>query len=152
MEKHYLADSNWKIKAGTKSIQTYKAKNLKPFFKKTEKTGEVILERFKKYLSCRSVVVMVWQGMNSLGVVRKITGEIDSLASGVSTIRGDFTLDSCTVADIGDQVVRNLVHASSTVLEAQKEISLWFKPEELIQYSLVGESILYDVNLDGILE
>lgn len=97
-----MADPDWKIKAGTKSIQAYKAKNLKPLFKEAEKMG-VILGRLKKYLSCRSVVAIVWQGMNSLGVVRKITGEIDSLASGVSTIRGDFTLDSCTVADIDDR-------------------------------------------------
>jgi nucleoside-diphosphate kinase len=152
VEKHYLADPDWKIKAGTKSIQAYKAKNLKPPFKEAEKMGEVILERLKKYLSCGPVVAMVWQGMNSVGVVRKITGETDPLVSDVGTIRGDFTLDSCTIADIDDRAVRNLVHASGTVLEAQKEISLWFKPEELMQYSLVGESILYDVNLDGILE
>jgi len=140
VEKHYLADPDWKIKAGTKSIQAYKAKNLKPPFKEAEKMGEVILERLKKYLSCGPVVAMVWPG------------ETDPLVSDVGTIRGDFTLDSCTVADIDDRAVRNLVHASGTVLEAQKEISLWFKPEELMQYSLVGESILYDVNLDGILE
>ena len=94
------------------------------------------------------VVAMVWQGMNAVGVVRKITGQTEPLVSDVGTIRGDFTLDSSTIADIDDRAVRNLVHASGTDSEAQKEISLWFNPEELIQYKLVGESILYDVNLD----
>jgi len=32
------------------------------------------------------------------------------------------------------------------------EVDFWFKPEELINYRLVTEEILYDVNLDGILE
>jgi len=36
--------------------------------------------------------------------------------------------------------------------EAEKEIKHWFKPEEIINYRLVSEEILYDVNLDGILE
>ena len=152
VEKHYSVDPNWKINAGEKSIQAYKVKNLEPPYKEAEKMGEVILERLKKYLSCGPVVAMVWQGMNAVGVIKKITGGTDPLASNVGTIRGDFTLDSCTVADVDDRAVRNLVHASGTPLEAEKEISLWFKPEELIQYSLVGESILYDVNLDGILE
>jgi nucleoside-diphosphate kinase len=48
--------------------------------------------------------------------------------------------------------VRNLVHASGSVEEAEKEIKLWFKPEEIIGYRLVQEQILYDVNLDGFLE
>jgi hypothetical protein len=38
------------------------------------------------------------------------------------------------------------------VEEADKEIALWFREDELLRYRLVGEAILYDVNLDGILE
>ena len=38
------------------------------------------------------------------------------------------------------------------VAEAEKEIAHWFQPTELISYRLVQEQILYDVNLDGILE
>jgi hypothetical protein len=36
--------------------------------------------------------------------------------------------------------------------EAEKEIALWFKPEEILNYRLIQDAILYDVNLDGILE
>ena len=152
IEKHYLVDPEWKIKVGKKSIQAYKEKKLKPPHSEAKKVGGLILERLKNYLSCGPVVAMVWQGMNAVGVVRKITGQTEPLVSDVGTIRGDFTLDSSAIADIDDRAVRNLVHASGTDSEAQKEISLWFNPEELIQYKLVGESILYDVNLDGILE
>jgi len=48
--------------------------------------------------------------------------------------------------------VRNLIHCSDEPSEAKREIDLWFTPEELLKYRLVQEQILYDVNLDGILE
>jgi hypothetical protein len=48
--------------------------------------------------------------------------------------------------------VRNLIHASGNVEEAEIEIKNWFKDDEIMAYRLVQEQILYDVNLDGILE
>ncbi len=47
---------------------------------------------------------------------------------------------------------RNLIHASGSVEEAEMEIKHWFSPNEIISYRLVQDEILYDVNLDGILE
>jgi len=48
--------------------------------------------------------------------------------------------------------VRNLIHCSESAEEAQRELAIWFTPAEMTEYRLVGEQILYDVNLDGILE
>ena len=56
------------------------------------------------------------------------------------------------MADTDTRAVRNLVHASGSVEEANAEIAHWFKPEELTDYRIIHEEILYDVNLDGILE
>lgn len=98
------------------------------------------------------VIAMVWQGMHAVGVVRKITGGTEPLTSDVGTIRGDLTIDSYEVSDIDGRAVRNLIHASGSTDDAEKEIALWFGPDELIKYNLAGEAILYDVNLDGILE
>jgi nucleoside-diphosphate kinase len=70
----------------------------------------------------------------------------------MGTIRGDFVLDSYAMSDADDRFVRNLVHASGSVEEAEMEIAHWFKKEEIIDYSLTQDKILYDVNLDGILE
>ncbi|MCL4278502.1 MAG: hypothetical protein KJZ60_02280, partial [Ignavibacteriaceae bacterium] len=61
-------------------------------------------------------------------------------------------LDSYMMADTDGRAVRNLIHGSGSVEEANAEIKHWFKDEELIDYRLVQEQILYDVNLDGILE
>jgi len=152
VEKHYLVDPEWKRKTGEKSIKAYKDRGLEPPYADPEKAGSQVLENLKKYLTIGPVVTMVWQGMNAVGIIRKITGNTEPLTSDVGTIRGDFTIDSYKVADIDDRAVRNLIHSSGSVDEAQKEIDLWFKKDELINYRLVNEMILYDVNLDGILE
>jgi nucleoside-diphosphate kinase len=95
---------------------------------------------------------MIWQGMNAVGVVRKITGSTEPLNSVPGTIRGDFTIDSYSAADIDKRSVRNIIHSSGSIAEAQLEIKVWFKPEEILNYRLIAEEIIYDANLDGILE
>ena len=105
-----------------------------------------------KYLTSGPIIAMVWEGANSVKLVRKIVGSTEPFSSDVGTIRGDFVLDSYGMADEDKRAVRNLIHASGNPEEAEEEISLWFTPDELINYRLVQEEILYDVNLDGILE
>ena len=95
---------------------------------------------------------MVWKGAHAIGIIRKITGGTEPLTSDVGTIRGDYTIDSYELSDTGGRAIRNLIHASGTKEEAENEINLWFKKEELINYRLINEEIIYDVNLDGILE
>lgn len=150
--RHYQIDPNWLKDVGEKSIGAYKEKGLTPPSEDALEIGKTILERLKKYLSTGPIVVMVWQGMHSVGVVRKITGGTEPLTSDVGTIRGDLTIDSYEVADAGDRAVRNLIHASATPEEAEKEIAIWFSEDEIVKYNLVQEKILYDVNIDGILE
>jgi len=152
VEKHYLVDPEWKMKTGNKTIKNYKDKGLEPPDTDPIKSSERVLETLKKYLTVGPVVAMVWQGMNVVGIIRKITGATEPLVSDIGTIRGDFTIDAYKIADLDGRATRNLIHASGTVDEAQKEIDLWFKKDELINYRLVNEMILYDVNLDGILE
>ena len=152
IEKHYTLDSEWRMKNGEKTIQAYKDKGENPPTEDPMEMSGMTLERLKKYMSSGPVVAMVWQGANAVKIVRKITGGTEPLTSDVGTIRGDYVLDSYQVSDLGGRSVRNLVHASGSVKEAEDEISLWFRPEELVKYNLVQERILYDVNLDGILE
>jgi nucleoside-diphosphate kinase len=70
----------------------------------------------------------------------------------VGTIRGDLTLDSYTMANAHNRAVRNLVHCSDSVEEAQREIKVWFTDDEIVKYTHINEKMLYDINLDGILE
>ena len=113
---------------------------------------KVILEKLVKYIKSGPVIAMVWQGAHAVSVVRKIVGGTEPRTSDVGTIRGDFVIDSYDLADTDERSVRNLVHASGTPEEADMEIKHWFEKKEIIAYRLVQDEILYDVNLDGILE
>ena len=152
VKSHYTIDPEWVEKAGQKVIDAYLEKGQEPNTKNPIEAGEKILNVLKKYMTSGPVVAMVWQGANSVGVVRKIVGTTEPLTSDVGTIRGDFVLDSYKIADVDGRAVRNLVHASGAMDEAEKEIKLWFSDEEISNYRLVQEQIIYDVNLDGILE
>jgi len=149
---HYLSDEGWLENVGKKSIAAYEKKGLKAPFENPVKCGEAVLERLIKYLTSGPVVAMVWQGNEAVGVIRKITGGTEPLTSDVGTIRGDLTIDSYALGDTDERAVRNLIHASGSPAEAEKEIKIWFKEDEIFKYRLIQESILYDVNLDGILE
>ncbi|MDO8443774.1 MAG: nucleoside-diphosphate kinase [Candidatus Azambacteria bacterium] len=152
IEKHYTVDPEWRRITGEKTIKSYKDKGLQPPSEDPLVITDILLGNLKKYMASGPVIAMVWQGVHAVKIVRKITGGTEPLTSDVGTIRGDFVLDSYQLSDADGRAVRNLIHASGSVDEAEKEISLWFKPEEIINYRLVQEQILYDVNLDGILE
>jgi len=152
IEKHYTVDPDWRRVTGEKTIKSYKDKGLPPPSEDPLAITAKILENLKKYMVSGPVIAMVWQGVHAVKIARKITGGTEPLTSDVGTIRGDFVLDSYQLSDADGRAVRNLIHASGSVEEADKEIKLWFKPEEIINYRLIQEQILYDVNLDGILE
>ena len=96
------------------------------------------------------VIAMVWQGAHAVQIVRKLIGGTEPLSSNIGTIRGDFVLDSYTLSDGDTRSIRNLVHASGSIKEANDEISHWFKKEEIIDYKLVTEQLMYGVNMEGI--
>lgn len=152
VEKHYTIDPEWIRKVGQKTIDGYIAKNVTPPTLDPMELGGNVLRRMVKYVTSGPAIVMIWQGANAVSIVRKINGSTEPLVSDVGTIRGDFVLDSYQIAGIDDRAVRNLVHASGSIDEAQKEIEIWFKKEEILNYRLIQDEILYDVNLDGILE
>lgn len=152
VEKHYTIDPSWKKNVGEKAISAYEKKGIKPPSNDPLELGEKVLNSLVTYMTSGPVIPMVWEGAHAVEVVRKITGGTEPRTSDVGTIRGDFVLDSYMVADTDGRAVRNLIHGSGSVDEANAEIKHWFKDEELIDYRLVQEQILYDVNLDGILE
>ncbi len=117
-----------------------------------EKIDEKIRNHLVTFMTSGPVVAMVWEGAHSVKIVRKIVGSTEPLTSDVGTIRGDYVLDSYAVSDADGRAVRNVIHASGNVEEAEMEIGHWFAPEEITNYRLVQEKMLYDVNLDGLLE
>ena len=152
IEKHYTLDPEWKRITGEKTIKAYKDRGETPWTEDPFEVTTILLGKLTKYMVSGPVIAMVWEGIHSVEVVRKITGGTEPRSSDVGTIRGDFVIDSYALSDIDKRSVRNLVHASGSPKEAEMEIIHWFDEKELIDYRLVQDEILYDVNLDGILE
>lgn len=151
--EHYsLGGEEWLETVGKKAAAAYEKKGEKSPFKTYRENGVAILKANAKYLSSGPVIAMIWTGSHAVELVRKITGGTEPLSSDMGTIRGDYTLDSYKLADLDRRSIRNLIHASGNTDEAEKEIKIWFSNEEIINYRLIAEQILYDVNLDGILE
>lgn len=152
IEKHYTLDPEWRRITGEKTIESYKKKGEKMWTDNPLEVTEVLLKKLKKYMTSGPIIAMVWQGAHAAELVRKIVGGTEPRTSDVGTIRGDYVLDSYIMSDNDGRAVRNLIHASGSAKEAENEIKHWFKPEELVSYKLVQEQILYDVNLDGLME
>jgi nucleoside-diphosphate kinase len=77
-----------------------------------------------EFITSSPVVAMVWEGEGVVASARKIIGATNPLSAELGTIRGDF----------GVNIGRNLIHGSDAIETAQREIALWFKPEELISW------------------
>lgn len=149
--EHYGKDDEWCISKGSNLL-----KNLEARGEKTNKTalelGREIVEHLLTFMTAGPIVGIVVEGNKSVDIVKKIVGGTEPSTSDVGTIRGDFTIDSYDLSNVDGRAVRNLVHCSDKVSEAEREIKIWFKEDELTSYNSIQDKILYDVNIDGILE
>ncbi|MDO8521083.1 MAG: nucleoside-diphosphate kinase [bacterium] len=148
---HYGKDDAWCEKVGGRIVADIERGDKKAE-KKAIEYGREILNGLLDFLTSSPVVIMALEGNEAVGVVKKIVGGTEPLTSDVGTIRGDLTSDSYGTAGIDGRAVRNLVHCSDKIEEAERELAIWFTSNELISYTHIQEKMLYDVNLDGILE
>jgi nucleoside-diphosphate kinase len=151
IEEHYLLDPAWKKNVGEKAIDSYKKKGETPPSSDPIEVANLVVERLKTYMTSGPVIAMVWEGGHAVELIRKITGGTEPRSAGIGTIRGDFVLDSYQMADGDNRAIRNLIHASGSVPEAEKEIPHWFRPEELISYRIPHEATLYDTDISSVL-
>ncbi len=91
-----------------------------------EHVGESYYPGLVEYMQERPVIACLLEGEDAVSRVRELLGDTDPAVAEPGTIRGDFGSDSFTEADRDGRAVRNLVHASATTDEAEKEIELWF--------------------------
>lgn len=94
----------------------------KPFFPK-----------IKNFMQSAPVVFMVLEGLEAVSAVRVVAGETKSRAADAGTIRGDFAMS----------IQANIVHASDSVENAQKEVARFFKPEEIFEYKKMDFEWIY---------
>jgi nucleoside-diphosphate kinase len=149
VEKHYTLDPEWKRLVGEKRLKAAPEGHVDGE-SDAIKIGEHVLAMLTGYITAGPVLAMVWQGAHAVSVVRKVTGGTEPRTSDIGTIRGDFMLDSYEMSETDNRAVRNLVHASGSVKEAEDEIAHWFEPSEMFDYRIVQEQILYERDM-GIL-
>ena len=141
-KEHYSMPESDKIKLGTRTIDSYKEKGI--VLEKTPiQIADDVIRRLVEYLTTGPVLALVIEAAHAVEVVRKIRGATNPLAADLGSITADLTIDSYFISDHDDRAIRNLVHASGSKEEAEREIALWFDESEIIDYDLAIEKILY---------
>ena len=85
----------------------------KPFFK-----------NLVDYISSAPIIAAIFEGKNTVEIIRKMLGATDPAKAEAGTIRGDFGLD----------IERNTIHGSDSVETATEEIKLFFSEDEIFSY------------------
>jgi len=101
--------------------------------------GEHIRQYNINFISSGPVVAMVVEGVSAIENVRKLCGTTEPKSSPPGTIRGDYSHVSYGYCDDEKMVVKNVIHASENEEFAEREISIWFKPTEIVTYTNVHE-------------
>jgi nucleoside-diphosphate kinase len=84
-----------------------------------EHVGKDFYKSLEDFITSGPVLAMVWEGDSAISVARSIMG----------TIRGD----------LGIAKTKNIIHGSDSPESAKREIALFFRPEELLDYKLDDE-------------
>lgn len=99
-----------------------------------KRRGEKVRKMMIDLITSGPIVAMVLEGIEVVEVVRKVVGETEPKSAVPGTIRGDFAHVSFEHANAQAKPIFNLIHASSNLEEAEAEINIWFKPEELVAH------------------
>ena len=95
----------------------------------TEHEGKPFYEGLVQFVTSSPIVAMVWEGKDAVQVARDTIGATDPAKAVPGTIRADFGMD----------LGRNLVHGSDSLQSADREVGLFFAPNELVEYSRDNE-------------
>lgn len=99
-----------------------------------EHTEKPFFPGLKTYIMSGPVFLMVWEGNNVVKIVRSLIGATNPAEALSGTIRGDFAVD----------IGRNVIHASDSTESAAREIGIHFKNDELVSYSGIADSMIYE--------
>jgi len=86
--------------------------------------GKPFYDGLISFITSAPVMAMVWEGPQAIAAIRQTVGATNPLESAPGTLRHDLAL----------VVSRNIAHASDSLETAFKEIPLWFKPEEIVNW------------------
>lgn len=87
--------------------------------------GKPFYQKLVSHVTSGPVFVMVWKGPNAIAVVRNLVGATNPVNAAPGTIRGDFAIS----------VTPNAIHAADSPENAKRELSIFFAPNEIVDYS-----------------
>src|SRR5216110_1126114 len=87
-----------------------------------------------KFMTSSPVLVIVLAGKDSIAIARKMMGATFGSKAEPGTIRGDFGVSNSF----------NLIHGSDSSESAARELGLFFKPDELIEWTPAAQTWVYD--------
>lgn len=151
LNKHYPVDRTEFIEGmGNKTLENMQNLGLDPKEKfghtDPHKIGIEIQKWLVEFMAKSPVIAIVLEGPHAVEVVRKIRGHTLPLMAQPGTITGDYSFDSSSIANNDMRPIRNLVHASGNVDEAEFEIGLWFSDSELFDYDTVHQKHMLPKN------
>jgi len=134
-KKHYPLDEDWAKQVFKKSKDSAVKEKRKFEWKNHMEFGENIQSALRNFIKEAPAVAMVIKGPHAVEIVRKLVGSKEPKQAMPGTICGDFiSIESYEIADANKRAVRNLIHASDSVENANREINLWFKKDEVHDY------------------
>ncbi|TAM57841.1 nucleoside-diphosphate kinase [bacterium] len=86
-----------------------------------EHEGKAFFDGLVEYITGAPIVALVVEGEDAVEGCRSTIGATNPIKAAPGSIRGDF----------GQTIGRNLVHGSDSPTSGEREVALWFKPEEL---------------------
>ena len=86
--------------------------------------GKPFYNSLLEYITSAPVMAMAWDGPDAVAAVRQTMGSTRPTEAAPGSVRHDFGLE----------IGRNLTHASDSPENGEKEVALWFKDEELIDW------------------
>lgn len=98
--------------------------------------GKPFYEGLVRFMTSSPVLVLALRGNNAITIARKMMGATFGSKAEPGTIRGDFGVSNSF----------NLIHGSDSPEAAAKEISLFFKSGEVIEFPRQIENWVYDTS------
>lgn len=144
---HYPETDAWFKKVGERTLTNYQKKGLEA--KKVFNTddpitiGKTVKQWLIKYLQESPLFIVAVEGYECIEVVRKLSGNTIPLLATPGTIRGDFSHDCIDLANEQNRPLKNLIHASDTIEDGEKEIKVWFSEDELFAYQRTDEKFMF---------
>jgi len=147
MDDFYPKDRTWIERLGNKGLKTFAEYNIDPVeymgSKDPYEIGLSVRKALIEFMVMGPVVPMVVEGIHAVSVVRKLIGSTLPIFAEPGTIRGDYSHDAPTAANVEQRSIFNLVHASETTEEAATEVAHWFVKEELLDYDRSDHVIMF---------